>query len=229
MIFVGIDPSAGERNPSGICFMDKSFRIILINKWWTLNDLDAILKPLSNRIRFIGIDGPLQPPHELDYCCFKDSVLPCHHKQTTPFKGRYCEKILNQFGFRCFVTSKNSFAKIWIKRCFEIDHHLRSEGYLTLEVYPTAVRKILFPELKGKKKSLNFRKHLQKLIEESGIQIPQNKRVYSDDELDAVLAAYTVVLHEQKKTIVIGDEKDGFIILPKTEKIPIQYVKPHFL
>ncbi len=213
-LFVGIDPSASPRRASGICMMNSNLRILNIGKWYEFSDLDKIISPYKDQIRFIAIDGPLQPPHELDWCCFSSRSPACSHHQTTSYKGRYCEFLLIKKGFRCFVTSKNSFAKDWMLHCFQLNSFLGEIGYRTLEVFPTATRKILFPALKGKKQLKPYREKLQHDLIEWGIQFPDTSVIYSDDELDAVLASLTALLHYRRKTIPIGNSADGFIFIP---------------
>jgi predicted RNase H-like nuclease len=48
-----------------------------------------------------------------------------------------------------------------------------------------------------------------------GIQFPAKTGQFSHDELDAVLAAVTAMLHHQKRTEMIGDARDGYIVIPE--------------
>ena len=217
IIVAGVDPSASSHKPSGVCVLRSDKAILLLDKWFTFGELAALLSGHGVVKNGVGIDGPLQPPAELDFCCFEEKSPACSHRQTTSYKGRYCEYLLNKNGFRCFVTSKDSFAKSWMRRCFRLNEFLHSLGYRPLEVYPTAVRKILFPEVTGKKQLLVNRRKLQESLKSWGIQFPDEKKIYSHDELDAVLAALTVWLFHRGKAISIGDERDGFIILPQVK------------
>jgi len=215
-LFVGIDPSASSGKASGICIMNSKLGILNIGKWYEFTDFDKIISPYEDQIYYIAIDGPIRPPYELDWCCFSSRSPGCSHHQTTSYKGRYCESLLIKKGFRCFVTSKNSFAKDWMLHCFQLNSFLVEKGYRTLEVFPTATRKLLFPALKGKKQLKQNREKLQHDLIEWGIQfpVPDTTVVYSDDELDAVLASLTALLHYRKKTIQIGNSADGFILIP---------------
>jgi predicted nuclease with RNAse H fold len=216
MIFIGLDPASTSGHPSGICILSEDLKLLFLGKWTSFENLFSILAGFDFQKSWVGIDGPLQPPHELKYCCF-DKRPSCHHRQTTPYKGRYCEYILNKNGFRCFVTSKNGFARKWARRCFVLNDQLVKKGFRTLEVFPHATRKILFPEIKGKKQLLKNRRNLQEELRKYGLKFLPGEKVYSDDELDAVLAALTVWLYSCNKTIRIGDQDDGFIIIPQTE------------
>ena len=87
----------------------------------------------------------------------------------------------------------------------------------TIEVFPHATRRILFPSLEGKKQWSMYRRELQKSLEKIGVIFPDCNRVYSDDELDAVLAALTNLLSFQERTEILGDELDGYIEIPQGE------------
>jgi predicted nuclease with RNAse H fold len=130
-------------------------------------------------------------------------------------KGRYCEYLLNKNGYHCFVTSRNSFVRPWIYRCFLLNDFLIKQGFTVLEVFPYATRRILFPELTGKKQQLEFRRTLYKELQKWGLFFPGSGQPYSHDELDAALAAVTVLLHSQNKTKLLGDAQDGFVCVPR--------------
>ncbi len=219
MIFAGVDPSAKAQNASGVCLLDSRRKILLLERWGSFQELENLLAPFRGEIETVGIDGPLQPPFQLRRCCFSDPQPSCPHRQTTPFKGRYCEHLLNRNGFRCFVTSRNSFARSWAARCFALNDYLTGLGYRTIEVYPGAARKILFPQITGKKQLRSSRQQLQEAFRQRGFSFPDAHRLYSHDELDALLAAFTALLHYRDETVSVGDSRDGFIVLPRTRII----------
>jgi predicted nuclease with RNAse H fold len=214
-LFVGIDPSGSDKNPSGICILDSMKDIRFLGKWKTISDFQEILDSFRDEIRLVAIDGPLQPPHDLDRCCFSEQSSGCGHEQTGDNKGRTCERLLIKMGYRCFLTSKNSFVKGWVDRCFRLNEFLIGQGYRTIEVFPYATRKILFPGLPGKKYQRSFRQHLQRNLSQKGYSLPESDHLYSHDELDALLAAITSRLHFLKNTELVGDERDGYIVLPR--------------
>ncbi len=216
MIFVGIDPTASEGKASGVCILDADLRIIFLGKLTTTQIILEMLSQYGAAESLVGFDGPLQPPFELDRCCFSEDSPECNHKQTTSYKGRYCEHLLIGNGFRCYPTSKGSFAKKWILRCLDFSAAMKEQGFKVLEVFPHATRRILFPGITGKKQSAATRMMLQSALREKKIQFPERGRPFSHDELDAALAAYTAYLHDCGKTISAGDSRDGYIILPKT-------------
>jgi len=185
-----------------------------LGRWKSFEEILEILTPFQQQLEYVGIDGPLQPPHELGRCCFTSEFEKCGHRQTGGIKGRYCEYLLNKNGYRCFVTSRNSFVRQWVFRCFLLNDFLTAQGFATLEVFPYAARRILFPALTGKKQKLEFRQTLQKELQKWGLVFPVSGRLYSHDELDAALAAVTGLLHSQNKTRLLGDERDGFICIP---------------
>ena len=215
-LFIGLDPSASSSKSSGISIINSVGKIIFLGKWFDVSELANIVRGLPNIYPMVAIDGPLQPPHELKPCCFSAEDSPCSHQQTTLFKGRYCEQLLIKRGFRCFVTSKNSFVKNWVARCFQLKDYLLGLGLDSIEVFPHASRKILLPELQGSKQNLLFRKSLQRALTRIGVKFLDGSRIFSHDELDAVLAALTNLLYAYGRTEKLGDDRDGYIYLPKS-------------
>jgi predicted nuclease with RNAse H fold len=213
-LYVGLDPSAGPSKKSGICILNRQKEIQFIGTWNEFDEIPAILKKIPAESYLIGIDGPLQLPYELDVCCFS-SPADCHHRQTTLYKGRYCEALLIKRGYRCFMTSRNSFVKSWILRCLNLNSYLRNGPFRTIEVFPFATRRIFFPHLTGKKQTKLFREELANLLTEWGVRFLQNRHNYSHDELDALLAAITSLLHDMQQTESVGDERDGYVTIPK--------------
>jgi predicted nuclease with RNAse H fold len=213
-LYVGLDPSASSVKPSGICVLNQQGNIHHIGKWSEFSEISDLLESLMGTVRFVAIDGPIQLPHELDLCCFSSDSEDCKHRQTTPFKGRYCEQLLLRRGFRCYLTSRNSFAKKWVQRCYRLNSFLKGCGFQPIEVFPYATRKLLFPDLQGKKQHTSSKIQLQSKLVGFGIVLPVGQKVYSHDELDAVLAAITGLLHAQNRTESLGDNLDGYIIIP---------------
>jgi predicted nuclease with RNAse H fold len=214
--YAGLDPSASSQKSSGLCIIDGNKRVYYLGKWKTFEEMLDILRPFQSQLEYAGIDGPLQPPHDLGRCCFSSESAKCKHRQRGKIRGRYCEYLLNKKGYHCFVTSRNSFVPQWVYRCFLLNDFLNAQGIPILEVFPFAARKILFPMITGKKQLLKFRRTLQREFQKWGLVFPDSRCCYSHDELDAVLAAITVLLHSQHKTELLGDGRDGFICLPKT-------------
>jgi predicted nuclease with RNAse H fold len=214
LLYVGLDPSASTAKKSGACILNHNREIMYIGKWNNFGEISAIFKKYPAMQYLIGIDGPLQLPHELDTCCFSETPI-CSHRQTTSYKGRYCESLLIKKGYRCFMTSRNSFVKSWIRRCLALGNYLRQRLYDTIEVFPFASRRILFPDLVGQKQTNIFRKKLIENLVEWGIRFPSDWRIYSHDELDALLAAITALLHGDGQSERVGDYRDGYIIIPK--------------
>ena len=215
ILFIGLDPSASPTKASGISIITSVGKVVFLGTWFDFSDLSKIIDTYPVSSGTIAIDGPLQPPHELKRCYFSMKSVDCPHQQTTPFKGRYCEQLLLKRGYRCFVSSKNSFAKKWMERCFRLNDFLYGLTLDTIEVFPHATRKILFPGLTGRKQEREFREKLQVHLSGIGIKFPADPEIFSHDELDAVLAAITNVLYGQGKTNKIGDDRDGYIHIPR--------------
>ena len=130
-------------------------------------------------------------------------------------RGDIVNPSLIKKGFRCFLTSRNSFVKSWILRCLNLNSYLQNQSINSIEVFPFATRRILFPHLTGKKQTRLFREELVIQLTQWGVQFPQHRKSYSHDELDAMLAAVTALLHDLQQTESVGDERDGYITIPK--------------
>jgi predicted nuclease with RNAse H fold len=218
-MFAGLDLSASNQKASGICILDAHKKVLQVGKWYEFKEILPFIPSDRKETILVAIDGPLKPPHELDWCCFSSKNPTCNHIQTTLYKGRYGEYLLNKMGFRCFVTSRNSFAKKWMLRCFHLNRFLIDEGFQTIEVFPTATKKLLFPFLKGKKQLKSSREKLLIALKEWGLRFSDDSIIYSHDELDAVLAALTAYIHAQGKSRSIGNDSDGYIIIPNKNLI----------
>jgi len=80
-----------------------------------------------------------------------------------------------------------------------------------IEVFPGATYDVFGIPRKSKAEIIKFFVN-QKFLD------PKSIRNFSQDELDAIACSFTAFLHLKKKTIKLGDEKEGTIIIPKTNK-----------
>jgi len=88
---------------------------------------------------------------------------------------------------------------------------IRENGVKVIEVHPTSSRKILgLPVVKDVEK---IRQSLIRL----GLKGDIEKRKLTIHELDAIVAAFTAGLHLCGRTVKIGDEKEGYIIIPSLD------------
>jgi len=83
----------------------------------------------------------------------------------------------------------------------------RGESHI-IEVHPTSTRKAL------KMPTKDWRE-IQSIFVQLGLEGDLKTRVLTSHEIDAVTAALTGYLHLQGKTELIGNEEEGYIVVPK--------------
>jgi predicted RNase H-like nuclease len=132
----------------------------------------------------------------------------------------------------------------WIAASWELYNRLRALGFVDyphtgsrrlFEIYPHGAFTTLLKKRPYRKTSIEGRIQRQLLLYHEGVEIPDPlfvlqswtphqfltgsldmERIHTHDELDALVAAYTAYLLncEPQHTVVVGDERDGQIVLP---------------
>ncbi|MEM3700381.1 MAG: DUF429 domain-containing protein [Candidatus Bathyarchaeia archaeon] len=149
---------------------------------------EEILKGiLSHSPSIVAIDAPLRLP--------KEGIL------------RKADKEMIKRGYRVFPPGLPAMEKLTL-RAIKINKLILEKKYKTVEVHPTSTRKALNMPLKEWKP-------IQTILESMGIKGDIKTRTLTSHEIDAITAALTAYLHLQKQTEAIGDEEEGFIIVPK--------------
>jgi predicted nuclease with RNAse H fold len=130
-------------------------------------------------------------------------------------RGRQSERELASMGISCFFTGRGSVIRDLIYRGIEVKCQLNLHGYEVIEVYPHATRVILFGEQalpRKRSRSVAFlRERLPCLI--NGIE--PYIRFLDKYSGDALLNAYTALLHMREGTDLLGDPHEGLLVIPK--------------
>lgn len=213
-MFGGIDPTGSEAKPSAVALLDDVGQAVCVARRHSDAEILEVLQPYAPRLRYVGLDGICKLPEGLHRCCVDPQGPPCLCQQTAPRPGRTAEWALSSLGIGCFYTTKRAFAKTWITRSLRLSDQLTAAGFSVLEIYPYAVKRRLFGPHLPKKTTRQGRQMLYAAIQGLGITLDPG-RSYSHDELDALLVAYTAYLHAQGKTIELGQDIDGSIVLPR--------------
>ncbi|MBS7632377.1 DUF429 domain-containing protein [Candidatus Bathyarchaeota archaeon] len=142
---------------------------------------------LQNKPALIAIDAPLSFP--------KEGML------------RTAEKEMLRRGYRIFPPVL-PMMKMLTSRASKLNKLIAEEGYKTIEVHPTSTRKALDMPLKDWPE-------IQKTFKNLELQGTLSKRPLSYHEIDAVTAALTAHLHTKNKTESIGNEQEGYVVIPK--------------
>lgn len=128
-----------------------------------------------------------------------------------PKKGvfRKAEKELLKRGYRVFHSGLSAMKALTF-RAIRLNKLITKKGIKTIEVHPTSTRKAL------NMPSKDFRK-IQKILESIGIEGSLKMCTLTAHEIDAITAALTAYLHIKGMTEALGDEEEGYIILPKKQ------------
>ena len=107
------------------------------------------------------------------------------------------------------------------KRKINRIHKLRQQGFTVrkiakklkdrkshvIEVHPTSTRKALGIPAKNWER-------IQEILLQLGCKGDIEKRTLTQHEIDAITAAFTADLHIDGKTKLVGDPKEGYIVIP---------------
>ncbi|MCS7012113.1 MAG: DUF429 domain-containing protein [Chloroherpetonaceae bacterium] len=192
-VFFGVDLAGRIDEPTGIAAISDKRELILVN---TVKPDIAINNYIEyHRPVLVGIDAPLSLPSG---------------KYGT-YASRKCDRDLTTLGIPTFATSM--LAQLTF-RAISLRKHLEPR-YDAIEVYPQATKARLGIAPSGKKNGAESREYLQTKLSRYVKNMPRaSKILLSDDEIDAIIAAYTAYLHFHKLTEPIGDSQEGVIYIP---------------
>lgn len=151
-------------------------------------DKEIIENTERNHPTLIAIDAPFSLP-----------------KRTSYF--RKADKEMIRKGYRVFPPNLPAMKKLAL-RAIRLNKLIEEKRYKAIEVHPTSTRKALQMPLKDWKA-------IQEILKTLGLKGELETRPLAIHEIDAVTAALTAVLHLKRQTELIGDDKEGCIIVPK--------------
>jgi len=122
---------------------------------------------------------------------------------------RKADKEMIRRGYRVFPPSLQTMRKLTL-RAMKINKLIADKGYKTIEVHPTSTRKALNMPPKDWEK-------IQAILKRIGLEGDIRTRTMTSHEIDAVTAALTAYLNLQNQTEALGDEREGYIIIPKKQ------------
>ncbi|MBC7188223.1 MAG: DUF429 domain-containing protein [Calditrichaeota bacterium] len=217
-LYGGVDPSGSASRPTGVAILDDRLQVVVAESRFDDAEVIAFFAEHGDRLFAVGLDGPCALPIGLQECCFQNREPTCGHEQPAGRKGRLCERELARRGIGCFFTVKKSFAKSWVLRSIGLYRQLREAGLMVHEVYPYASKRLLFGRQMVAKQTRVGRAFLASALAELGIVLPQKQ--LSHHELDAIVGAYTVYLLAHGRAERVGDEQEGYIVIPAGEARP---------
>ena len=209
MSILGIDLRASSKKPSAVAILDSQSHLTEMGSCHEDSELiDLVIKVNPD---LIAIGAPLNLP--AGFCCLDQS---CDCRFSVPGrKGRLLELELAKMGISCFYTNKGSIIRELIYRGIRLSQQLRAAGHEVIEVYPHATKTILFGDKvppKNSPGSLPFMKDsLTPLVKGLDKHVDELDR----NSCDAVINAYTALLHFQEKTDMLGTDEEGWLVLPR--------------
>ncbi len=97
--------------------------------------------------------------------------------------------------------------KTLTQRAIHITKKLKEDKIPVIEVHPTSTRKALGMPTKNWKR-------IQEILQKLGYTGDIETRPLTPHEIDAATAALTAHLHTKRKTKLVGDPKEGCIVIP---------------
>lgn len=150
-------------------------------------DKEIIECSVEWRPTLIAIDSPLSLP--------KNGAM------------RLADKEMRKHGYPVFPPVFAAMKELTL-RAMKLVEVLRQRGFNIIEVHPLSTRKALGMPLKEWR-------NIQTIFTHIGLGGDLKMRMLSSHEIDAVTAAFTGYLHLKGMTEYMGDEAEGFIVVPK--------------
>ena len=209
MVVLGIGLRASSKRLSTLVELDGDSSIVRMETFGEDDELIEIAQ--DQKPELISIGAPLSLP--LGFCCLESSCS-CDFS-VSQRKGRLLELELSRMGISCFFTNKGSIIRNLIYRGIGISQRLRGLGFQVVESYPHATKMILFGDKVPPKNSAASLAFLKERLSPLIAGLDDHMSSMDRNGCDAVLNAYTGLLHTQDATDVLGDEEEGTLVLPK--------------
>jgi predicted nuclease with RNAse H fold len=204
----GVTLRISSSHPSSLAVLNHQSHLIQLSLFHT--DLELLQLAGSYRPTLIAIGSPLCLPAGLP------DLEPAGNTAAPPeTRGRQLERELGSLGIPCFFTGRGSIIRELIYRGIGLSGALQRRGYEVIEVYPHATKVILFGQQalpwKGSRSLASLKEQLSTRI--SGLKHYSGS--LNKNNSDALLNAYTALLHLREGTDLLGDPQEGLLIIPK--------------
>jgi predicted nuclease with RNAse H fold len=130
-------------------------------------------------------------------------------------RGRQLERELASIGISCFFTIRGSIIRPLIYRGIRLKGELHLRGYEVIEVYPPATKVILFGEQALPRRGSRSLTYLKGQLSTRISGLEDYSGNLNKNNSDALLNAYTALLHMREGTDLLGDPHEGLLVIPK--------------
>jgi predicted nuclease with RNAse H fold len=119
---------------------------------------------------------------------------------------READRQMHKLGYPVFPPRFRAMKTLTL-RAIRITKKLKERKINVIEVHPASTRKALRMPTKNWKR-------IQEILQEMGYKGDIEKRALTPHEIDAVTAALTADLYIKEKTELVGEPKEGYIVIP---------------
>ncbi|PUA32934.1 MAG: hypothetical protein B9J98_03345 [Candidatus Terraquivivens tikiterensis] len=193
---VGIDLAGSENRPTGFCVMTEDLfaKTCIVYKDHEILDLVKSTMP-----RVVAVDAPLSLPRGRTSLEVRE-----------PYHLRGCDRELLRLGIKFFPITLGPMRRL-TERGMRLKPSIEQLGVKVIEVYPGGAQDVL--RIPRKRAGLD---KLLRGLRRLGIK--GLKHGMSGDELDAVTCALVGYLYLRGSYVILGDEEEGVIVMPKPLK-----------
>lgn len=243
--YIGIDPTAG-RKPFTYATLDDYLRLVALGHG-TMEEVLAFTAGQQQAI--VAVCSPRRPNQRLmERSEVRDRLTPSPRPgRWTSF--RLVEYLLRQHSISCYKTPAEVKAcPNWMQMGFQLYRRLEQMDYIPypaekasfqwLEVYPHASFCTLLGHIPLPKNTLEGRIQRQLVLHKHRVNVPDpmdlikgltaqhvlqgalpTDHLYSQGELDALVAAYTAwqAANHPTEITLLGDASEGIVVLPVAE------------
>ena len=206
-IFLGVDLTSSEKKKTACAVVDGVGRLVEVVRAKRSSDIVALAD--NHRPQTVAVDAPLGYPRGMD--CLEET---CACRSVWPDSGRRADREVSALGISIYFVTKRTFIKDLVYRAVQLKADLEERGHHMIEVYPHASKVRLFGLTPPKKTTPAGRLFLSDEVGNLVGTEEVESRKLTHDDYDAIIAAYTGVLHHLGRTDTLGEPDEGAIVIP---------------
>jgi predicted nuclease with RNAse H fold len=210
MVVLGIDLRSSPSHPSALAALKDDGALELLEAFSFDDELLELA--LTRQPALIAIGTPLGLPLGLQ--CL-ESVCQCCDAKAPRKRGREAELELARMGISCFFTSKGSIIRNLVYRGVALKKRLEKAHHTVVETYPHATKVMLFGDKVPPKNSARSLAYLRERLPTLVKGLEPHLASLDKNACDAVLNAYTGLLHCRELTHVLGNPQEGEVVVPR--------------